>query len=69
MAKVQLPPDWDINNSAAVLSDDPEEIYKEWDYLREKCPVARVDRHNGYWMLTKYCKRPLRMIDTVNFDN
>jgi hypothetical protein len=50
---VELPHGWDINNSAAVVSDDPEEIYKEWDYLRSKCPVARVDRHNGYWILTK----------------
>ncbi len=50
---VELPHGWDINNSAAVVSDDPEEIYKEWDYLRSKCPVARVDRHDGYWILTK----------------
>ena len=50
---VELPHRWDINNSAAVVSDDPEEIYKEWDHLRSKCPVARVDRHNGYWILTK----------------
>ena len=51
--KVQLPEDWDINNSAAVVSDNPQDVYKEWDYLRSQCPVAHVDRHDGYWILTK----------------
>ncbi|KAK7191744.1 hypothetical protein DPSP01_008023 [Paraphaeosphaeria sporulosa] len=46
--------DWDINNSAIVNSDNPQEIYKEYAYLRRQCPVAHVDKHNGYWILTKY---------------
>lgn len=45
---------WDINNSAIVNSDNPEEIYKEYDYIRKQCPVAHVDKHNGYWILTRY---------------
>jgi len=50
---LEFPHGWDINNSAAVMTDNPGEIYKEWDIMRAKCPVARVDRHNGYWLLTK----------------
>ena len=56
--KLELPEDWDINNSAAVVSDNPQEVYKEWDYLRSQCPVAHVDRHNGYWILTKWVYKP-----------
>jgi hypothetical protein len=44
---------FDIDNSAAVLTDDAEAIYKEWDMLRAQCPVPHVSRHDGYWMLTK----------------
>lgn len=50
---IQLPPEWNVNDSAAVLSNNPEEIYKEYDHLRQRCPVAKVDRHNGYWLLTR----------------
>jgi hypothetical protein len=52
--KLELPAEWDINKSAAVVSDNPQEIYKEWDYLRSKCPVAHVDLHGGYWIMTKF---------------
>lgn len=47
---------WNINDSDAVTSNDPQKIYKEWDYLRNKCPVAKVDRHcpDGYWLMTRY---------------
>lgn len=57
---VQLPEGWNINESEAVMSNDPEKIYKEWNFLRSACPVAKVDVHltegggHGYWMLTKY---------------
>lgn len=53
-ADVEIPKDWNVNDSEAVISNDPEKIYKEYDYMRQSCPVAHVDRHNGYWMLTKY---------------
>lgn len=62
-AAVQLTPDWDINKSEAVMSNDPDKIYKEWNFLRSACPVAKVDVHltegggHGYWMLTKYYLR------------
>lgn len=52
-ADVELAPGWDVNDSAAVLSNDPEKIYDEYNYLRQHCPVAKVDRHNGYWLLTR----------------
>lgn len=48
----------DINESAAVISNDPVMIYKEYDYLRENCPVAHVDRHGGYWLLTRFVLFP-----------
>ncbi|KAF2422464.1 putative cytochrome P450 [Tothia fuscella] len=57
---VQLPQLWDINKSEAVMANDPQKIYKEYDYLRSHCPVAHVDVHlaesggHGFWMLTKY---------------
>jgi hypothetical protein len=52
-ADVQSPLEWNVNDSEAVISNDPAKIYKEYDYMRQKCPVAHVDRHNGYWMLTR----------------
>jgi hypothetical protein len=42
-----------IADSEAVWSNDPDKIYAEYDELRKKCPVAWVERHGGYWMLTK----------------
>jgi hypothetical protein len=47
---------WNVNSSDAVMSNDPDKIYKEWDYLRNNCPVAKVDRHcpDGYWLMTRY---------------
>jgi hypothetical protein len=52
-ADIELPPGWTVNDSAAVLSNNPDEIYKEYDHLRQYCPVVKVDRHNGYWLLTR----------------
>jgi hypothetical protein len=56
---------WDVNNSAAVLTDDAEIIYKEWDYLRSRCPVPHIDRHDGYWMLTKFVQIARRPFPNV----
>jgi hypothetical protein len=50
------PKGWNINDSAIVNSDDPQLVYKEYDYIREHCPVAHVDKHGGYWITTKYFK-------------
>jgi hypothetical protein len=53
-----VPQDWDINTSALVTSNEPEKIYREYDYLRTHCPVAHVDKHDGYWVLTRYLPPP-----------
>jgi cytochrome P450 len=34
--------------------DLAERLYDFYDEVRERCPVAHVDRHGGYWMLTKH---------------
>jgi hypothetical protein len=52
-AELDIPHNWDVNTSEAVLSNDPAKIYREYDYMRSKCPVAHVNKHNGYWILTK----------------
>ncbi|KAL4932011.1 cytochrome P450 [Aspergillus undulatus] len=44
----------DINTSALVTSNETEKIYREHDYLRSHCPVPHVDKHDGYWVLTRY---------------
>lgn len=51
--EVAIPTDWNVNTSEAVLSNDPNKIYKEWDYMRKACPVAHVEKHNGYWILSR----------------
>lgn len=43
-----------IDNNEAVISNNPAKIYKEYDMLRSKCPVAWTNQYNGYWLLTKY---------------
>lgn len=50
---VSVPHGWNMNDSAIVNSNDPTAIYEEYKYLRSHCPVAHVDKHNGYWVLTK----------------
>jgi hypothetical protein len=42
-----------LEDSEAVWSNDPEKIYAEYDELRKQCPVAWVNRHGGYWLLTR----------------
>ena len=50
----EFPANWDVNKGHLVHSDDPEKIYREYAHLRSTCPVAHVDAHSGYWILTKY---------------
>jgi cytochrome P450 len=45
---------FNIDDSAAVISNDPAQIYAEYDLLRAKCPVIHTSRYNGYWLLTRY---------------
>jgi cytochrome P450 len=45
---------FDIDTSAAVIHNDTEQIYKEYNFLREKCPVIHTNAYNGYWLLTRY---------------
>jgi hypothetical protein len=47
-----------INDHEAIISDNPEKIYAEYDLLRAQCPVAHTDRYNGFWLLTKYVRNP-----------
>jgi hypothetical protein len=44
---------FNIDDSDAVISNNPAKIYEEYDMLREKCPVAHTTRYNGYWLLTR----------------
>jgi hypothetical protein len=43
-----------IEDSEAVWSNNPARIYAEYDELRKQCPIVWVNRHGGYWMLTRY---------------
>ena len=43
-----------VDDSAAVISNDPAQIYAEYDMLRAKCPVIHTSRYKGYWLLTRY---------------
>lgn len=45
---------FDIDNSAAVNSNDPSKIYEEYRYLRKQCPLIHTSRYGGYWLLTRY---------------
>ncbi|TDZ14160.1 5-methyl-1-naphthoate 3-hydroxylase [Colletotrichum orbiculare MAFF 240422] len=45
---------FDIDRSAAVVSNDPAEIYQEYQYLRRKCPLVHTRQYGGYWLLTRY---------------
>ncbi|KAL4936397.1 hypothetical protein BDV06DRAFT_227940 [Aspergillus oleicola] len=50
---------------ALVTSNEPEKIYREYNYLRSHCPVAHVDKHNGYWVLTSDYIRQIVIIAMV----
>ncbi|KAK1657456.1 putative cytochrome P450 [Colletotrichum godetiae] len=45
---------FDIDKSAAVISNDPAKIYDEYRYLRGHCPVIHTNQYGGYWLLTRY---------------
>lgn len=44
----------DIDKSQAVISNDPELIYQEYDQFRAKCPVAWTNEYGGFWLMTRY---------------
>lgn len=44
----------DIDKSNAVISNDPETIYKEYGQFRSKCPVAWTNEYGGFWLMTRY---------------
>ncbi|OAK96942.1 cytochrome P450 [Phaeosphaeriaceae sp. SRC1lsM3a] len=45
---------FDIDKSAAVISDTPAKIYEEYRYLRQYCPVIHNNQYGGYWLFTRY---------------
>jgi cytochrome P450 len=45
---------FDIDNAAAVVSDDPAKIYEEYRYLRKNCPIVHTNKYGGYWLMTRY---------------
>jgi len=45
---------FDIDSSAAVISDSPAKIYEEYRYLRKHCPVIHTSQYGGYWLMTRY---------------
>jgi len=51
-----------IDDNEAVISNNPEKIYEEYDMLRSKCPVAWTNRYNGFWLLTKYVTSTLNLL-------
>ncbi|KAE8337095.1 hypothetical protein BDV24DRAFT_167637 [Aspergillus arachidicola] len=64
---IEFPANWDVNNGHLVHSNDPEKIYREYDHLRSTCPVAHVDAHGGYWILTKYADIKATASDNSKF--
>jgi cytochrome P450 len=45
---------FDIDKSSAVISNDPSAIYKEYDHLRQHCPMVWTNQYGGYWLMTRY---------------
>lgn len=45
---------FDIDQADAVISNDPEKIYKEYRFLRKQCPVIHTKQYGGYWLMTRY---------------
>lgn len=52
--KCPLAQHFDIDNSSAVTSNDPSQIYAEYDYLRQEHPLIWTNQYSGYWLLTCY---------------
>jgi cytochrome P450 len=46
--------DFDIDTSAAVISNDPEKIYSDYRHIRKHCPLVHTSQYGGYWLLTRY---------------
>ncbi|KAF6793453.1 cytochrome p450 [Colletotrichum sojae] len=45
---------FDIDKSAAVISDDQAKIYEEYRHLQKQCPLIHTSQYGGYWLLTRY---------------
>jgi cytochrome P450 len=45
---------FDIDSSAAVISDEPAKIYEEYRHLRKHCPLIHTSQYGGYWLMTRY---------------
>lgn len=37
-----------------TVTNDPEQVYAQYEHLRQQCPVARTSAYGGYWALTRY---------------
>lgn len=58
---------FDIDKSSAVVSNDPEAIYKEYEHFRSKCPVAWTNEYGGFWLLTRYDDVKQAAMDSSTF--
>ncbi|EAQ84466.1 hypothetical protein CHGG_08480 [Chaetomium globosum CBS 148.51] len=56
-----------IDTSPAVISDNVDEILKEYDILREACPVAYTNQYGGYWLMTRYDDIKAAALDSDTF--
>ncbi|KAH6842352.1 cytochrome P450 [Chaetomium sp. MPI-CAGE-AT-0009] len=56
-----------IDTSPAVISDNVDEILKEYDVLRETCPVAYTNQYGGYWLMTRYDDVKAAALDSDTF--
>jgi cytochrome P450 len=45
---------FDIDKAAAVISNDPAQIYEEYRYLRKQFPLIYTQQYGGYWLMTRY---------------
>lgn len=59
--------EFDIDNSAAVMSDNPARIYEEYRHLRKHCPVIHTNRYGGYWLMTTYDDVKRAAMDSETF--
>lgn len=55
----------DFLNDAHVHADP----YPTLERLRDECPVARMDAHGGYWIVTRHADVHRVLKDNVNFSN
>ncbi|KAK3292030.1 cytochrome P450 [Chaetomium fimeti] len=56
-----------IDTSPAVISDNVDDILKEYDVLREACPVAYTNQYGGYWLMTRYDDVKAAALDSETF--